>query len=648
MPSSKLPAPHFEDLCNKIDKLGKSDKMELLQDLCGKVRLSKADWQELAPKKVGQKLCDKIDKIGKEDKLKLFQQLGIEVNLSEDNWKELAPFLIPKKVRKKLFLLHFPWELEDRQNLGLLIKVRICLQDPSFIRNKSQLGINVIEVGWEPGLTDGPTSARISVEDDYTTKSGTEQQPLAKWHEKKSCFMDSEGKPLDPRLNNPQFRQVNAWAIAKRILEFYEDPSVLGRSVPWGFNGNRLIIKPHAMDKLTETYYNTASKSLEFGFSDTVFACLSHDIVAHETGHAVLDGIRPFFYDSWTLETAAFHEFIADLTAIMSALRHNYVRNIFTDFLEKNLPEQAFLARIGEEFGHAIDKTRNFVRTAENKDTMENVRKWEKECPPDAAHNSSQVLTGLIYDLLLKLYQGYRRKNKPRAAAWYTTRRLFQMALQPLDFLPPVDVTFSDYVEAFLFRDKVLFPEYRWYRQLFRELCQERDFKPPPEGHRPRNPRGMKNPDVDGLLASRTSAYTFIHANRAGLFIPANRDVVVDVYAAEKVDSSSNLLPQEIIVQYMWKEDFEFPWEEHSEFKALQGRRVPLLCGGTLVFDENANFQYWVHKPGTEFQTKGKSAELQQGQRRQQELKNYVAVSVVRKDEKAIRDLLSGRFATRK
>ena len=361
--------------------------------------------------------------------------------------------------------------------------------------------------------------------------------------------------------------------------------------------------------------------------------------MAHETGHAVLDGIRPYLDDSWrTLETEAFHEFIADLTAIMSALRNNYVRGIFIEYLEKGLPEKDFLAKIGEEFGKAISNS-DFVRSAKNKFTLDDVQQWKKDCPDDAAHNSSQVLSGLIYDLLLKLYQGYKQRgSKPGKAAWDATRRLTQMALQPLDFLPPVDVTFSDYVEAFLIRDELLDPEdEHGYRPLFRELCKERKIQAPQEGQRPKRPYNLANPYVDGLLASSTSAYTYIHANREALRIPAMRDIVVDVYAAQKVDRAFVHLPREIIVQYLWVEDVLLEGKEYGKHK---NKRVPLLCGGTLVFDENANFQYWVKKPGTEFQPEKEPEELQKGERRKQELLEYVAVCVAKGDKEALKDLI--------
>lgn len=62
-------------------------------------------------------------------------------------------------------------------------------------------------------------------------------------------------------------------------------------------------------------YYDRTSKSLQFyWFGDDknrVHTCLSSDIVNHEFGHALLDGLRPHFYESVDAQTAAFHEFLA-------------------------------------------------------------------------------------------------------------------------------------------------------------------------------------------------------------------------------------------------------------------------------------------------------------------------------------------------
>ncbi len=48
----------------------------------------------------------------------------------------------------------------------------------------------------------------------------------------------------------------------------------------------------------------------------TVFTCLSHDIIAHEMTHALIDGQREFLTDATGPDAAAFHEAFADIVAL--------------------------------------------------------------------------------------------------------------------------------------------------------------------------------------------------------------------------------------------------------------------------------------------------------------------------------------------
>jgi hypothetical protein len=76
-----------------------------------------------------------------------------------------------------------------------------------------------------------------------------------------------------------------------------------------GVDGNRLILVPHAGSG-KNAFYDRHSKSLQFYYYSAPdgprYTCLSHDIIAHEAGHACLDGIRPHYYTFSSVQTAAF------------------------------------------------------------------------------------------------------------------------------------------------------------------------------------------------------------------------------------------------------------------------------------------------------------------------------------------------------
>ena len=48
-----------------------------------------------------------------------------------------------------------------------------------------------------------------------------------------------------------------------------------------------------------------------------VYSCLSHDIIAHETTHAILDGMHRRFNEPTNLDVLAFHEGFADIVALL-------------------------------------------------------------------------------------------------------------------------------------------------------------------------------------------------------------------------------------------------------------------------------------------------------------------------------------------
>ena len=185
--------------------------------------------------------------------------------------------------------------------LKLRIPFDVYFQDPLVAAANPKLAFDEdFSVPWEPGFGDGPTSARFAVVD-YDGHTETLAAP-ARWDKTRDTFLAPDGTPLD-RFNtgHPQFHQVNVWAIVQRALDFFESGFGLGRRVPWGFEGNRLIVVPHAGPG-ENAYYDRHSKSLQFYYFDRgderIQTCLSTDIINHEFGHALLDGIRPLYIEA--------------------------------------------------------------------------------------------------------------------------------------------------------------------------------------------------------------------------------------------------------------------------------------------------------------------------------------------------------------
>ncbi len=127
------------------------------------------------------------------------------------------------------------------------------------------------------------------------------------------------GMPLSQ--TDPRFHQQMVYAVASETLQRFE--AALGRQIHWklpdkaehgAFLGARPVagsnLFPHAM-RQENAFYCREAQGILFGYfkanrinpgrnlpGQTVFTCLSHDIIAHEITHAIVDGIRQYFIEA--------------------------------------------------------------------------------------------------------------------------------------------------------------------------------------------------------------------------------------------------------------------------------------------------------------------------------------------------------------
>jgi hypothetical protein len=148
---------------------------------------------------------------------------------------------------------------------------------------------------------------------------------------------------LEPSESDPQFHQQMVYAVAMRTLEQFD--RALGRVVY--FNGRRrLRLVPHAF-RAGNAFYHPEMRAVLFGYfraskeapaenlpEQTIFTCLSHDIVAHEVTHAIVDRLRPSFNVATNPHVRAFHEGFADIVAVFQRLS-------FRDLVQRGLQPYA-------------------------------------------------------------------------------------------------------------------------------------------------------------------------------------------------------------------------------------------------------------------------------------------------------------------
>ncbi len=534
-------------------------------------------------------------------------------------------------TRLRLYAASRFLDFSVERELGLQIPFDVYMQDPWVAATDPKFGFaKDFFVRWEPGIADGPTSARFAIVD-YNGDTGS-VAPMAKWDSATDRFLDANGQALDKsNVDSLQFHQVHVWAILQRALDFFQGGPGLGRDIPYGFDGNRLIVVPHA-GYGQNAFYDRTSKSLQFYYFEheqqTVYTCLSTDIVNHEFGHAMLDGIRPYLMESVLPQTGGFHEFVADFTAILAIMRNNDFRQRLAAATAGNLSAESHLSRIAQEFGKAVSD-KPFLRSARNRLKMSSLK------DTDGPHRVSEVLTGTMFDILIAFAEFYIKQRQQSAikAFWNAIQRMQRTVLQPLDLLAPVDVTFRDYALAVLRWEQISNPtDPNGYLPMMLEIFIKRGIlKSRDRTDFLKTQYVFARPDwdvfhsVESIFSSSAAAYRFLNDNREQMFIPAHQDVtIVDLYDAHKMTREGSRLPRQIVLEYLWREDVVLAGQEFAE---LEGSTAELLCGGTLVFDETGNVLAWARKPGTEGRGPGDKwkQELKLGQRRRQEFLQTVA-----------------------
>jgi hypothetical protein len=518
------------------------------------------------------------------------------------------PVSISAEDRVSLYSLarFLPSSLEEK--CGLRIPLVTYFQDPFVAGSDPAMAFDEnTSVHWEPNLSDGPTSARFAVVD-FDADSGI-LTPPAVWDDSASAFTFQGEKLTKEHAHLFQFHQVSVWAILQNALAYFESGNGLGRPIPWAFEGNRLIVVPHAGNG-RNAFYDRTSKSLQFYYfangDKTTYTCLSTDIVCHEFGHAVLDGIRPLYNESVSPQTAAFHEFFGDLSAILLTLRNNELRRHLAKNTGGKIESATTLSSVAEEFGNAISG-RPYLRSAKNEDTLQSLS------PNAGPHRLSQVLTGAMFDILIRIADQYQsapsdsqsRKSSPAKAFWDAAERMQRTAIQPLDLLPPVEVTFRDYALAVCRAQQLADPiDPRQYRKILIEAFHKRGIFSAADVDELNQPQYLTDRlnvsvfhDIDEISRSHAAAYRFLDDNREDLLIPASQDVIVaGLYDTKKLARQRLPLPRQIVLQYVWREDVPL---NGPEFGPYNGKSTTMLCGGTLVFASNGNVLSWTIKSGS-------------------------------------------------
>jgi hypothetical protein len=357
--------------------------------------------------------------------------------------------------------------------------------DPSLSLKLDTASINhtVFEVPWEAGLAPGPCGEYVEVVD-YDPSSGCWYEPV-----------DLNGIHLlaqdgyAPSEGNPQFHQQMVYAVAMNTISNFE--RALGRQVLWSSQElpskeeifvKKLRIYPHAL-RAANAYYSPNKKALLFGYfqgpTGTVFSCLSQDIVTHETTHALLDGMHRRYIDDNHPDTLAFHEAFADMVALFQHFTFPQVLKHQIAQTRGDLQVQSLLSELAQEFGVATGRYGS-LRNAIGEIGDDGVWHPVKPDPTRLAstmepHERGSILVAAVFAAFLEIYKVRTKAiislasagtgklpdgalhpslvDALAAEATKTARHFLHMSIRALDYCPPFDITFGDYMRALITAD---------------------------------------------------------------------------------------------------------------------------------------------------------------------------------------------------
>jgi hypothetical protein len=267
-------------------------------------------------------------------------------------------------------------------------QVVIWKQGASF----PQLGKKIIQFNHQ--INPGPSDERVRI-------AGFEVLP------------DSEGNFVSGNGNRSysedELDAIQTFGLVRYVVDLYE--KTLGRPIPWSWEKDGLSVPITVNIRKNDIHarYLKHAKCIDLDFygpyGKWTYYCRSVDIVAHETGHAILDALKPD-WENGDPETRGMAESFCDLAAMFVVtsqfdLCEEVLRETNGDLKKENI-----LTQFG--VGYGLDNPNKPIRSAINS------RKYEENL--NFTYDYAAVLTGCLYDILADIIN---QKSRTSRAAEY-------------------------------------------------------------------------------------------------------------------------------------------------------------------------------------------------------------------------------------
>jgi hypothetical protein len=357
----------------------------------------------------------------------------------------------------------------------------VIAQDPTVCRPNGDILMAKICVPAED-LVAGPVGYRLQVVDyDSTTRvfNGAHQLP-SKYTQEPAAW--TKGRP--GIVKDYRFHAQNVYALVMKTLARFE--FALGRRIGWSFGTHQLKVAPHGMLD-ANAFYSPREEGLVFGYfpgrKGTVFTCLSHDVVVHETTHALIDAMRERYMDPSSPDQAAFHEGLADVIALLSVFSQPELLRmllgstgrgsapaalISSQKVKAEALRQSALFGLAEEMGQEMQGARgSALRHSASIPPQEGIL---DELEFQEAHRRGEVLVAAVMNGFIEAWAArIEGLGGPGQRAYPLARvaeegadiadALATMWIRGLDYMPPVHVEFADALSGALTADMEVRPD---------------------------------------------------------------------------------------------------------------------------------------------------------------------------------------------
>jgi hypothetical protein len=554
-------------------------------------------------------------------------------------------------------------------------KLTIIAKDPS-VRIDGRILTAKLDVPAEE-LSPGPWGYRVQVVD-YDASTGLLYPPLEYRTLGVGAYNDPYcNEPDEILLGDPGFHAQNVYAIVMRTLARFE--YALGRRVSWSFGGHQVQVCPHAF-LVANAFYSKEDRSLLFGyfpkpnpaaqadsppsgtrtddpdleqdplqeaskvpprFGDMIFTCLSHDVVAHETTHALLDGLRPRFIDPSSPEQAGFHEGFADLVALLSIYSlTDVVERILADgandptipvseLTAEKLREKSLVFDVARELGQGVGYPDPERRGSLRRSITLTPKDYSQQPNFNEPHFRGELLVAAMMNAFLEiwiqriqhLYPKTQTASRRGAKAYRLDRarvveegaaiadQLLTMSIRAIDYCPPTDIQFCDFLSALLTSDHELRPDDAKFkfRETLRKSFSGYGITPTSKGdgseigiwEPPDCVVNYERVHLDSIRYDRDEIFRFLWENRIPLGL--DRDAytrVLSVRPATRVNPDDGFVLRETVAEYhqilnvVAAELKHLGISKPADMPADQ--QVTLYGGGALVFDEFGRLKFHI------------------------------------------------------